>query len=82
MIFIANILERIKSLKSDLTMVTNAPFIVYALIDPESYDVRYIGKSCSMFRRARAMHTARCGSWMKSLKARGLEPIVRVLGFL
>lgn len=61
-------------------MVTS-PFIVYALLDPRTYDVRYVGKSSSMFKRARAKHSAHCACWIKSLKAESLEPIVRVLSF-
>lgn len=61
-------------------MVTS-PFIVYSLLDPESYDIRYVGKSSSMFKRPRRPHSAYCASWMKSLKEKGLEPIVRVLSF-
>src|SRR5579863_6649347 len=60
-------------------MVTNHPFIVYALLDPETYDVRYVGKSSSMFVRPKQKHSAYCASWIKSLESRGLKPIVRVI---
>lgn len=59
----------------------NVPHIVYALIDPESYDVRYVGKSSSMFKRPREPHSAHCASWIKSLEKRNLKPAIRVLGF-
>jgi hypothetical protein len=61
--------------------VVTSPYIVYALIDPRTYDVRYIGKSSSMFKRARAKHSAHCWSWIKSLEKEGLVPVIKVLSF-
>jgi len=61
-------------------MVTSK-FIIYALLDPETYDVRYIGKSSSMFKRPSQKHSAHCACWIKSLENRHLKPVVRVLSF-
>lgn len=56
-------------------------FIIYALVDPRSEGVRYIGKSSSGLHRARA-HASRCvlindrnlrkRTWIESLQAHGL----------
>lgn len=58
-----------------------SPHILYVLLDPETYDPRYVGKSSSMFKRPNEKHSAYCESWRKSLKEKGLKPVVRVIGF-
>ena len=61
-------------------------FLVYALVDPGTFRVRYIGKSCSGLKQPRrhfspksrreSNHKAR---WVNSLSERGLAPKIAVL---
>lgn len=61
-------------------------FLVYALVDPRTRQVRYIGKSCSGMERPK-QHTMPCflrgkthkENWVRSVLAAGLEPEIRVL---
>ncbi len=65
-----------------------SPFLIYALVDPRSDAVRYIGKSCAGMRRP-AQHTKPAAllksagthrtCWIKSLLALHLKPAIRVL---
>jgi hypothetical protein len=62
-------------------------FLIYGLLDPETRAVRYVGKSCTGLKRPREhlaplqlrKHKNYKNSWVLSLKARGLNPIIRVL---
>ena len=61
-------------------------FLIYALLDPESEEIRYIGKSCNGLARPKQhfypsslrVHSYK-NSWMKSVFSRGLRPGIRVL---
>jgi hypothetical protein len=61
--------------------------LIYALIDPRSGDVRYIGKSTSGLIRPKehlqpkrtAKNRTRNGNWVKHLLDNGLRPIIRIL---
>lgn len=52
-----------------------SPWLIYALIDPRTGDIRYIGKSCSGLQRARRHHSpselridnSYKGNWIRSL---------------
>jgi hypothetical protein len=58
-----------------------AKFIVYALTDPRSGEVRYIGKSCSGLKRPmHGTYSAHCASWIKSLLMQGMKYGIMVLG--
>lgn len=55
-------------------------FIIYGLTDPRTGEVRYIGKSCVGLSRPRSgRYRAKCGSWIASLKKRGLRHGVIIL---
>lgn len=57
---------------------------IYTLSDPETFQIRYVGKTNNLKRRY-ATHTTSFHSkshvvnWIKSLKSRGLKPIMEVL---
>ncbi len=55
--------------------------LIYGLVDPsdESREIRYVGRSSSGLRRPWKKHSARCASWMLSLRKRGLRAVVWVL---
>jgi hypothetical protein len=61
-------------------------FLVYALVDPRTQQVRYIGKSCSGMERPR-QHAMPCflrgkthkENWVRAVLGAGLEPEIRVL---
>mgnify|MGYP001584261892 CR=1 FL=1 len=65
-----------------------APLYIYALIDPDTGDVRYAGKCRFPTYRMRS-HVVRCsnwyqensdkGAWIRDLLSRGKQPIVRIL---
>lgn len=59
------------------------PVFIYALSCPITGQVRYIGKSVSPIRRFRAHLKApencRRTNWIRSLSAKGLEPILEIL---
>jgi hypothetical protein len=58
-------------------------FLIYALIDPRTGDVRYVGKSSSGWRRARAKHrNGACRVWTDELVAADLMPDIEVLEVL
>ena len=65
-----------------------SPFIIYALCEPDTLDVRYVGMSrrglvrpAAHLRRSSQVRaiTAK-NEWICSLARHGLEPVVRVLG--
>lgn len=59
-------------------------FVIYALSDPRTGEIRYVGKSCNGLKRARShsypgvlrRDRTRCGNWIRSLQAAGLAPVV------
>lgn len=57
---------------------------IYALMDPVTREIRYVGRSRDVQRRFRD-HCSACGNlarmnkWIKSLKRAGLLPILRIL---
>ncbi len=55
---------------------------IYTLSDPDSLQIRYVGKSTNKKRRLKEHMRENCGrktNWIKSLKARGAEPILEDL---
>lgn len=54
-------------------------YIIYALQDPLSWELRYVGRSSSGLHRPRSKHDARCENWRKWLARRGKLPVVVVL---
>src|SRR6185295_7405409 len=61
-------------------------FLVYGLFDPESGELRYVGRSSSGTKRAQdhlrgssLLLDDHCHRWIKNLLARGLRPSVEVL---
>lgn len=63
-------------------------FIIYALLDPNTLEIRYIGKSCSGYRRIR-QHLSlsqlksknKKSNWLKSLLNDKLYPQVKILDY-
>lgn len=57
--------------------------IIYALIDPRSNLVRYIGKTSNRKKRfgfhVRNYDVTPKGKWIQELKALGLQPVLRVI---
>ena len=65
----------------------NTKYIIYALQDPQTFEIRYIGKSANGLRRPRA-HTYPLslkrdktykGNWLRSLINNGFKPIIKVV---
>jgi hypothetical protein len=55
-------------------------YLIYALQDPLSWELRYVGRSSSGMDRARAKHlNGHCGKWFKWLERRGHRPLAIVL---
>jgi hypothetical protein len=55
-------------------------YIVYALIDPRSKLIRYVGKSSSGLHRAREFHWhGKVAGWMRELANLGLKPEIAIL---
>jgi hypothetical protein len=62
-------------------------FFVYELINPETSEVRYIGKTNNTKRRKRQhlstartlARVAKCSCWIRSLLAKGIEPELRII---
>lgn len=55
-------------------------YLIYALQDPLSWELRYVGRSSWGLRRARQKHDfAYCGNWVRWLERRGHQPIAVVL---
>jgi hypothetical protein len=60
------------------------PRYIYELLDPRTNEVRYVGKTKNLKKRYNA-HLSNLGSmtkktsWIKSLKAKNLKPIMRVI---
>jgi hypothetical protein len=52
---------------------------IYGLVDPRDGQLRYVGQTSMGFVRPKKLHAAKCGSWQKSLKNKGLEPEIIVL---
>lgn len=52
---------------------------IYGLVDPETQELRYVGKTRVGMKRALAEHSARCRNWIRKLKRRGLVQEVVVL---
>lgn len=65
-------------------------YLIYALKDPVSQEIRYIGKSSSGLRRARSHYhnnktnntCSKKNNWIKHLKSIGLKPDIEVLCIL
>ncbi len=58
-------------------------FIIYALVDPETHLVRYVGQTTQVLQlRYRAHcrgHVPATGAWAQSLRERGRDPILLIL---
>lgn len=59
--------------------MSNRHYIIYGLVDPESKQVRYVGKSVNGIVRAKAPHAAWCENWRQSLFTRKLKPQIIIL---
>jgi hypothetical protein len=56
------------------------PYIVYALLDPDTLAVRYVGCSRNIVRRHRSHGSASSAMWWhRDLRAQGKYPILRTL---
>ena len=61
-------------------------YLIYALCDPQTEEIRYVGKSCSGLHRPRR-HTSPCelkahthkNHWVLSLVEKGLRSLIRIL---
>lgn len=53
--------------------------VIYALVDPRTKDIRYVGKSWLGTKRSREPHYGSCGSWIESLQRAELMPQVEIL---
>lgn len=59
----------------------NHRYLIYGLVDPETHQLRYVGKSCQGLKRARAhaypgylsRDKSYCGNWIRSLLSKGLR---------
>lgn len=54
-------------------------FLIYCLIDPTNFEIRYVGKSTSGLKRPNEKHTHYCGNWINFLKNKKLKPIVKII---
>lgn len=57
-------------------------FLIYALIDPRTGQIRYVGRSCKGLRRARASakeNVGYKGNWIQKLASQGKTPEITVL---
>ena len=54
-------------------------FLIYALQDPLTWEIRYVGRSCTGLSRPNARHTGHCGSWCAKFRRWGHRPLVHVL---
>src|SRR6185436_1904636 len=61
--------------------------IIYCLIDPRDYNIRYVGRTNNLIRRL-AEHKTKCytensiyhtAKWLRKLHKLGLEPIAKIL---
>lgn len=64
-------------------MEINSPIYIYALCDPDTGDIRYVGKTNNLALRLRShqnerRETRKC-QWLKSLKRSGRLPLIRIL---
>ncbi len=68
---------------SNQTQPGKARVFIYTLSDPESGQIRYVGKALDLHRRLKKHinepDNTRKSKWIQSLKARGLKPIMEVL---
>lgn len=68
---------------SDSTTTTTEPVFIYALRDPRTDDIRYIGKSLNPRERfvqhLRSRRNSDCARWIQSLRCEGLEPTLEIL---
>lgn len=53
--------------------------LIYALCDPRTDEVRYIGQSSCGIIRPKQRHAARCWSWEENLSVEGLKPVIEIL---
>jgi len=54
-------------------------YIIYALQDPLTGEIRYVGKSSTGVARVARPHAAHCRAWKERLKRFGISPIVIIL---
>lgn len=53
--------------------------MIYALLDPLTYEIRYVGRSSYGLKRARSKHSAWCENWRQKLKRQGIDPITLIV---
>ena len=53
--------------------------LIYALQDPFTGEIRYVGRSSTGRMRAKKEHSAYCAAWLDRLRRRGKRPVVLVL---
>lgn len=70
------------------TYSLQSKLIIYALLDPETLEIRYIGKSCSGFHRVRQHFNKqqlkdknKKSNWLKSLLSQTKYPLVSILDY-
>lgn len=58
---------------------------IYALKDPQTGNIRYVGATCNLAKRyllhlhAAPKITTKCAEWVRELKACGMRPVVEVI---
>ncbi len=75
--------EDFAELHATFPAISGAPVYIYALMDPESLECRYIGKSIRPLERLQNHMNERSNChrshWLQSLKRRGLMPLMTLL---
>lgn len=54
-------------------------FLIYGLVDPRDFALRYVGQTIKGMKRPREMHQGHCRSWIISLLENELVPLIIVL---
>jgi len=53
--------------------------LIYALTDPRTNEIRYVGRSSSGLSRPNAKHSGHCGNWVKNPQSNGYKPSVKII---
>jgi hypothetical protein len=67
-----------------------SPYYIYALIDPRTWQIRYVGKTKDIDSRLKShlcgIHSARTGQrkndWLKELDRNGLKPVIIPIDYI